>query len=201
MAWQQVSVARLEAARHDEADVLDSLSETQATTSRLPNGWSVKDLTAHLMAWQQVSVARLEAARTGWTRVWCINGERSFWRVVKGRSGTGQILPCYPTGLRAQTRIRRMSAQSTLVLMKSTAESPGRRSIRQGANWRDGFVRLLALAKEIPEGDLGDTQKYPWLKGYSLFDVLQGTYEHHHEDHLQPLLTWEKNLGQHPRRV
>jgi hypothetical protein len=39
-----------------------------------------------------------------------------------------------------------------------------------------------------------DIEKYPWLKGFALFDVLQGSYEHHHIDHLEPLLAW---LSQH----
>ena len=143
-------------------DVLDSLSETQATTSRLPNGWSVKDLTAHLMAWQQVSVARLEAAR----------------------HDEAPVLPDWLAGADPDTEdVGPINARIDEIYRGESWSQ-----VHQA--WRDGFVRLLALAKEIPEGDLGDTQKYPWLKGYSLFDVLQGTYEHHHEDHLQPLLTW-----------
>ena len=62
-------------------------------------------------------------------------------------------------------------------------------------SWRDGFLRFLKLGEEIPENDLSDTKKYPWLKGYSLFAVLQGSYEHHHDDHLEPLLAWLRQHG------
>jgi hypothetical protein len=62
--------------------------------------------------------------------------------------------------------------------------------------WRDGFLRLLELAAAIPEQDLLDTKKYPWLKGYALFDVLKGSYEHHHIDHLEPLQAWLQQGGQ-----
>lgn len=35
-----------------------------------------------------------------------------------------------------------------------------------------------------------DSNRYPWLKGYALSDVLIGSYDHHHEEHLGPLLEW-----------
>ena len=143
-------------------EILASLSEEQATTSRLPNGWSIKDLTAHLMAWQQISVARLEAAQR--------DEEPVFPGWLAGADPDAEDVD--PINARIDETYRGASWSQ----------------VHQA--WRDGFIRLLTLAKEISEGDLEDTQKYPWLKGYSLFDVLQGTYEHHHEDHLQPLLTW-----------
>jgi hypothetical protein len=62
-------------------------------------------------------------------------------------------------------------------------------------DWRDGFLRFLELGEMIAEKDLLDPEKYPWMKGYSLFVVLQGSYEHHHIDHLEPLLAWLRQYG------
>lgn len=145
-------------------DVLGSLSETQATTSRLPNGWSVKDLTAHLMAWQQVSVARLEAAQ----------------------KDKEPVFPRWLAGARPE------EAEADVDLFNARIDDtyqsqPWPWVHRQ---WRDGFVRCLTVAAAIPEEDVSDTKKYPWLKDHALLEVLQGTYEHHHKDHLQLLLAW-----------
>src|SRR5690625_832964 len=38
--------------------LLMTLSEEETSSARLRNGWSVKDLMAHLKAWQQVTRAR-----------------------------------------------------------------------------------------------------------------------------------------------
>ena len=49
----------------------------------------------------------------------------------------------------------------------------------------------------IPEQDLLEAGKYPWLEGHPLLLVLQASYEHH-EEHLHPLLlAW---LRQQPRQ-
>jgi hypothetical protein len=47
--------------------------------------------------------------------------------------------------------------------------------------WREGFLRFLEAGKAIPEEEMVDTGRYPWLKGYPLLAVLEGSYEHHKE--------------------
>jgi len=59
--------------------------------------------------------------------------------------------------------------------------------------WREGFLRFLELGQAIPEDDLLAAGKYPWLEGYPLYAVLQGSYEHH-DEHLDPLLAWHTNI-------
>ena len=143
-------------------NLLSGLSEAQATASRLPNGWSAKDLTAHLMAWQQVSVARVGAAQRDEEPVlpdWLAGADPDAENVD-------------PSNARIDETYR---GASWLQVYKA---------------WRDGFVEFLTLAKAVPEDDLVDTEKYPWLKGYALVDVLKGSYEHHHEDHLPALSAW-----------
>jgi hypothetical protein len=55
--------------------------------------------------------------------------------------------------------------------------------------WSAGFQRFLELGQAIPEKDLLDPQRYPWMEGQPLAMVLIGSYEHHHIDHLVPILT------------
>jgi hypothetical protein len=57
-------------------------------------------------------------------------------------------------------------------------------------DWRVGFLRCLDLAEAIPEKDLLEAGRYPWLPGYPLVAVLLGSYEHHEEHFHQLLLAW-----------
>jgi hypothetical protein len=146
---------------------LAGLSEAQITAPVLPPYLSIKDVIAHLMAWQQVSIARLEAAQ----------------------ANTAPVYPGWLGGLdpESEAEIDQFNAR-----IYETYRSQS--WVRVHQDWRAGFLRLLKLGEDITEKDLMDIEKYPWLKGFALFDVLQGSYEHHHIDHLEPLLTW---LSQH----
>ena len=62
-------------------------------------------------------------------------------------------------------------------------------------DWKEGFEHFLELGQAIPEKDLFDSEKYPWLEGYSLSDILLGSYEHHHNEHLENLLAWLTDHG------
>ena len=54
-------------------------------------------------------------------------------------------------------------------------------------DWTAGFARSLELAEAIPETTMFDRQRFTWLKGYALSEVLKGSWEHHQE-HLELLL-------------
>ena len=64
-------------------------------------------------------------------------------------------------------------------------------------NWSEGFRRFLELAAAIPENDLLEVGKYPWLEGYALYAVLEGSYEHHreHAEYLEPVLNASGSTG------
>jgi len=149
-------------------ELLASLTEAQLTAPHLPGNWSIKDVVAHLRAWQQVSIARLEAAQ--------LNQE--------------PVYPAWLAGLDPESE--EDTEQFNATIYETYHERPWS-SVYQ--DWREGFLRCLELGETIPDDDLLDTEKYPWLEGYSLFDILQGTYEHHHEDHLEPLLSWLRERG------
>jgi hypothetical protein len=144
-------------------ELLAGLSEEQITTLHLPNGWAIKDLMAHLMAWQQISIARLEAAQ--------LDKEPVF--------------PEWLAGSDPESEEER--DQFNARIYETYRDQPWSR-VHQ--SWRDGFLRFLKMADGIPEDDHLDAEKYPWLKGHALIAVLQGSYEHHHVDHLEPLLAW-----------
>jgi len=158
---QILTLLREEFKRWEE--LLAGLSEEQITAPHLPSDLSIKDVMAHLRAWQQVSIARLEAAR--------LDKEPVF--------------PDWLAGLDPESEEDR--DQFNARIYETYRQQPWSRVYQA---WRDDFLRFLKLGEEIPENDLGDAEKYPWLKGYLLSAVLQGSYEHHHADHLEPLRAW-----------
>jgi len=149
-------------------ELLASLSEAQITAPQLPANWSIKDVIAHLRAWQQVSIARLEAA--------LLNREPEF--------------PTWLAGLDPESEDNLETYNDRIY--QAYREQPWSSVHRV---WSEGFLRFLELAEAIPEKDLLDTGRYPWLEAYPLSAVLQGSYEHHHEDHLEPLLAWLRQHG------
>ncbi len=160
---RQEILEELEAEFHRWEEQLSRLRIDEITTSRLPNGWSIKDLMAHLMAWQQVTTARLEAARRD----------------------ESPVLPEWLAGADPESdeELHRFNAR----IFEFHRERPWPQVHQE---WRTGFLKVLNLGKELPEEDLVEKGRYPWLNGYPLLAVLEGTYEHHHEDHLGSLLAW-----------
>ena len=145
-------------------ELLASLSEEQITAPQLPSTLSIKDVIAHLRAWQQVSIARLEAA--------LLDSEPK--------------LPEWLAGLDPESEENRDRYNDWIY--QAYHEQPWSSVHRI---WREGFLRFLELGQAIPEDDLLAAGKYPWLEGYPLYAVLQGSYEHH-DEHLDPLLAWHR---------
>jgi hypothetical protein len=141
-------------------ELLATMSEKEITDPFLQSTWSIKDVIAHLMAWQQISIARMEAAL----------------------GGTEPLFPNWVGGSDPES-------EHDLELFNGriyeTYKDQAWSSVHR--DWRKGFLRFLALGEEISENDILDPDKYPWLKGYPLYAVLQGSYEHHQE-HMESIL-------------
>ncbi len=161
-----LAMLREEFNRWDE--LLSGMTEEQITAPRLPANLSIKDVVAHLRAWQQVSIARLEAA--------LLNREPRF--------------PAAPPGLDLDTE---NDVDALNAWIYATYRDQPWSSVYR--DWRAGFLRFVELGEAIPEPDLLERGRYPWLRGYSLADGLLGSYEHHHDDHLEPLLAWLRENG------
>lgn len=163
---QMITMLRDEFNRWEE--LLAGLSEEQITAPQLPSDLSIKDGIAHLQAWQQRSIARLEAGQH--------DREPEFPR------WSPELDP------NSEEETDKINA----VIHETYREQPWSSLHR---DWRKGFLRFLELAQATPEKDLMDTARYAWLEGYALSDVLLGSYEHHHIDHLEPLLAWLRQHG------
>jgi len=148
--------------------LLSGMSEEQITASQLPSNLSVKDVIAHLRAWQQRSIARLEAALS--------DREPDF-------SG-------WPAGLNPESEDD--LDQVNAWIYQTYRDQPWAVVYQ---NWREGFLRFLALGEAIAEKDLFDPERYSWMGGYPLSLVLTASHEHHHEEHFEPLLAWLRQHG------
>jgi len=148
-------------------ELLAGLSEQQITTPLLPSNWSIKDVIAHLRAWQQRSIARLEAA--------LLDKEPEF--------------PRWPAKLDPEPEGQ--PHQMNAWLYETYREQPWSSVHR---DWREGFLRFLELGEALPEKDLLEPGRYPWLEGHPASLVLLASHEHHQE-HLETLLAWLREHG------
>ena len=145
-------------------ELLASLNEETILKPSFDDGWSVKDVVAHLWAWQQISIARMEA---GWNDR---EPELPPWIVESIEDW--------------EEDANRVNA----LTFDKYHQKPWSQIHR---SWKEGFLRFLELGEKISERDLLDGDKYLWLKGYSLAFILIASYDHHHE-HLEKLHNWLK---------
>jgi hypothetical protein len=149
-------IAELRAVFTGWDDLLAGMGEPEVAARSQPGPWSVSDMIAHLKAWQQVSIARLEAALR--------DAEPEFPAWLGGAD------PFY-----AEEHVDDFNARIGEIHRGQSWPNLVR-------EWREGFLRLLELAEAM----LFDRERYPWLAGYGLSAVLEGTCDHHRE-HLEQL--------------
>lgn len=143
-------------------ELLAGLSESQVAAPLLPSEWTTRDVVAHLRAWQQRSIARLEAALQDREPVF------PQWNPQVEPDSDGDT-----------DRVNDW-------IYQANRERPW---LEVYQNWRNGFLRLLELGEQIPEKDLLDSSRYPWMEERPLALVFLGTYDHHQE-HLEKLQAW-----------
>lgn len=142
--------------------LLARLSPEQITAPGFDLDWSVKDVMAHLWGWQQISVARINA-------------------------GVANRAPLFPAWLNQFPGNWDEDANQTNGWIYRNFHHQSWAETYQ--NWREGFFQLLELGEMLPERDLLDGDKYVWLNGVSLADILIASYDHHQE-HLEKLTIW-----------
>ena len=151
-------------------ELLAGLDEEQITAPLPPGSWSVKDDIVHLWAWQQRSKARFEAA--------LLDREPVF--------------PRWDDGLDPEDETT--TEQINAWIFDTYRGKPWSRVYQ---DWKEGFQRLLELAEQVPERDLLDPSRYPWLEGHPLAFVLVASYDHHqeHYEKLQARLQELRDYG------
>jgi hypothetical protein len=141
-------------------ELLGSLSEEQITAPRFDLNWSIKDVVAHLWGWQQISIARMDAA-------------------ARDRE------PGYSGWLAELPEGWDDDADRTNAWFYQTQHEKPWSEVYE--NWRAGYLRFIGSGEPIPEKDLLDGDRSPWLKGFSPAFILLASYAHHQE-HLDQLM-------------
>ena len=140
-------------------EILFSVKEPGSVLPVMDNGWSLKDVLAHLSAWQQITLARLKAASD--------NEE-----------------PQYPDWFPGQDPETEVDLNRVNTLIQQTWCEKSWSAVHD--TWQDQFQHILSLFLLIPEEDFLAAGKFPWLPGYPLLAVLDGARSHH-EEHRQAL--------------
>jgi|HigsolmetaAR202D_1030399.scaffolds.fasta_scaffold15245_2 hypothetical protein len=162
MQKQQV-LAQLNDTYEQWNKLLSNLAPKHASVVLEGSNWSIKDEVAHLLAWLKISIERLEAAQEG------RDPQFPAWR--SDPTDTGEP----PTIDQINERIYAIYRDTPWPEVYQT--------------WQEDFRKFVALAEALPEEALLEVNRYAWLKDHALIEVLEGTYKHHQDDHLTPLLT------------
>jgi hypothetical protein len=162
MNMKEHILAALSEQFHRWEELLSGLGETQITTPQFDLNWSIQDVVAHLWGWQQISLARMDAGRLA-----C---EPKFPKWITDLPGNWE----------------EDADRTNAWIYKTQHEIPWPQVYEI---WRKGYLQLLESAGSIPEKDLLNGDRYPWLKGYSLADILLASYDHHQE-HLEKISAW-----------
>lgn len=152
------AIDQLRAERDRWEEIITRLSEDQLTRRELPGGLSFKDIIAHLMAWQIRTRARLRAAANN------TPFEPAPW--VKPTGGTEDV------------------DVINAWIHNTYKDWPPGQVIEA---WREGYDEVIALAEKIPEEALTDPNRYPYMEGWALIDIIYSSREHHYDEHRQEL--------------
>lgn len=156
--------ALLEAVRQVRDDLDAVIAQVDEERMQQPASfgpWSFKDLIAHLTGWRLTTVARLEAG---------LRDEEPVFPWPEGldeRDGPDEINEYF-------YQINRDKPLDMIIEESNQT-----------------FDRVEHALTEIPEEDLFDPDRFPWLMGYTLGPgVISGMYLHYHEDHKPDIERW-----------
>ena len=159
MTLQQHILAALQEQLDEWEAFLSALTPAQIQTAVKGSDWTVKDVVAHLAAWQELSNARLEAG---------LAGRELIPPAWVGHTDPDREESTNDINARIYARYQPLTWPEVHEL------------------WLNGYHRLIETAAKLDEATLLDGDHTPWLHGFSLADVLLGTYGHHQEHRKLP---------------
>ena len=123
--------------------------------------WTFKDLIAHLTGWRQTTAARLEA----------------------GLRGEEPVFP-WPDHLDEEDDLGDINRW----FFETNRDKPLAAVLRES---RETFERVERAIAALPEDDLLQPGRFPWLGGAALGPaVVHGTLGHYHEEHEPDIRAW-----------
>jgi hypothetical protein len=154
---------RIEQERQIWERLLAEVGEGRMLEPGVMGAWTFKDVVAHLNGWRVLTLARLEAAQHR------REPEPPPWPAHLDEDVESDVDEINNWIYRAS---QGRSLQDVL------------------AEYSQSFERMRAAVAAIAEGDLMDPSRYPWMGGYPMAAVLDGTFGHFHEEHEPKLREW-----------
>lgn len=154
---------RLEHARQTWEEIVSRVSDADISRPGAAGDWTFKDVAAHLNAWRTRTVDRLEAAL---------------------RDDVPPPAP-WPNELDDETD------EGVDAINRWFFDRDRDRSAADiVAESRLQFQRMRAAVEALSEQDLETPGRFPWLADHPLSAVLNGSFEHLHEEHEPMLRAW-----------
>lgn len=125
--------------------------------------WTFKDVVAHLSGWRSGTQARLDAALHGHT----------------------PAPPPWPADL--DENDDRDLEEINSWIYRANRDRPLQEVLDE---YRQSFVRIREAATALSERDLGDPERYAWMKGHPLADTITASFGHYHEEHEDAVRQW-----------
>lgn len=154
-------LAALDDLRGEIERVVAAAGEERASRPGAFDGWSLKDVVAHLTGWRLMTAARLEAGLTG-------------------------IEPAapWPAHLHEDDDTDAINAW----FYETSRDKPLEQVMRES---RETFDRCRRAIAALPEEALFQPGHFPWLGAYALGPaVVSGTVMHYHEEHEPAVRAW-----------
>lgn len=124
-----------------------------------PGDYSVKEAIGHNWAWEQLTIAKLEAALED--------------REIR--------FSLWPAPYEANN-----DEEQDVINANIQAVTRGMSWERIYADWQATFQGVIELTEQIPEANLMEERRYPFMGGYRLMGQIATTWDHHGE-HLRDL--------------
>lgn len=158
---------RIERGRATWETLVSQVDAAQMERLGAMGAWSFKDVASHLNAWRELTVDRLEAAA----------------------ADQAPPHPPWPEDLSEAT-----SAGVEEINRWFHTRDRDRPAVDVLAESREQFRRMRAAVEAIPEDAL--ETPLPWLDGYPLSAVIEGSLEHLHQDHEPEIRAWLSDLAE-----
>lgn len=146
----------LDTARAEWETLIAEVPEARMTEPGAAGEWSVKDVLAHVAVYERWTADQLDAMLRGETEMY--------------------IAPDVPPGANTGDMDARNAAYYEAWRNRSLAEVRGEA--------REAFALLRAAIERTPEDLLNESERFAWLSGSAVWQMIPGNaYEHYH-DHI-----------------
>ncbi len=146
--------------------VIAPLSEAQLNGAGVNGDWSIKDTIAHIAAWQLSALARMRSA---------------------ARHETPE-----PHTLQDENDSEGIDARNA----RFYEEHKERSSADILADFRSSYQNIVALIPNMDDADLFEKQRFAWMKGNALWQLIAGDTYEHYDEHLPSIRDWLARTGE-----